>query len=88
MTKIGTLINNDHCIVIFIIDTRIFVLKIASTNKGKKGTIPSNIIPLKTNYLLNCLTTAVIIASKLTHIRNIVPIKNSVFQKPLTAATV
>ena len=53
MTKIGTLINNDHCIVISIIDIRIFVLKIASTNKGKKGTIPSNI--LKTNIgRVNC----------------------------------
>ena len=51
MTKIGTLINNDHCIVIFIIDTRIFVLKIASTNKGKKVTTPS--IILKTNTNLN-----------------------------------
>lgn len=52
MTKIETLINNDHCIVIFMIDTRMFVLKIASTNKGKKGTTPSNILKTNTNFFI------------------------------------
>jgi hypothetical protein len=52
MTKIGTLINNDHCIAISIIDIRIFVLKIASTNKGKKGITPSNILKTNTNLFI------------------------------------
>ncbi|MGZ1417687.1 hypothetical protein ACXO91_09465, partial [Lactobacillus delbrueckii subsp. bulgaricus] len=35
--KKGIFNHSDHCIVIFIIEVRIFILKIASTSRGKKG---------------------------------------------------
>ncbi|WP_217270433.1 hypothetical protein, partial [Lactobacillus helveticus] len=51
--KKGIFNHSDHCIVIFIIEVRIFVLKIASTSRGKKGISPSNTLKINTIFFIN-----------------------------------
>ncbi|AEG41827.1 hypothetical protein WANG_p2025 (plasmid) [Lactobacillus kefiranofaciens subsp. kefiranofaciens] len=50
--KIGIFNHSGHCIVIFIIEVCIFVLKIASTSRGKKGISPSNTLKINTAFFI------------------------------------